>query len=40
MNRYVSSDSYLLNEALRLGLTLNDDQKKEAQGIDSAVNHH
>lgn len=37
MNRYVSSDSYLLNEALRLGLTLNDDQKKEAQGIDSAL---
>ncbi len=37
MNRYVSSNSYELNEALRLGLSLNDEQKKEIKGIDGAL---
>ena len=36
-NRYVSSNSYMLNEALRLGLPLSDEQKKEVKGIDSAL---
>lgn len=37
MNNYVSSDSYTLNEALRLGLKLNDTQKKEIKGIEGAL---
>lgn len=36
-NRYVSSNSYTLNEALRLGLPLTDTQKKEVEGLDSAL---
>lgn len=37
MNRYVGSDSYKLNYALRFGNELNDEQRKEVKGIDSAL---